>query len=237
MIKAVAAIGSAYGLLAALGLSLVRVTNSGEPPTPERWFGDFAFAFAYSAPFVLSLTMLRIENRPLQAAVWGATGILALLGAFSAFSGITLFFLPAALILLIISVVAFVQALRGASLMSIGLMIGTIAMLVTVGVVSFLTLLLWTSDPRCWILVRDSNGQTSWEIAPSNVASIRVTASSSGQSITGTGRGSDPGIVKSTCTSDTISPHEASVSIGLWMLTALGIVFSQRDHSRVWQTS
>lgn len=237
MIKAAAAIGSAYGLLAALGLSLVRVMNSGEPPTPERWFGDFAFAFAYSAPFVLSLAMLRTENRQLQVTVWGATGILALLGAVSAFSGITLFFLPAALILLVVSVVAFGRALNGASLTSLGLMVGTAVMLVTVGVVSFLTLLLWTSDPRCWVLVRDNEGQSSWQIAPSNVASIRVTANSSGQSISGTGRGGDQGIVKSTCTSDTISPLEASVSMGLWMLTALGIVFSQRDHSKEWQTS
>lgn len=238
MSRVLGAVGSIYGLVVALGLGAVRVTLSTEPFDAESALGHLAFTAVCAMPFILAVWVLVVKNAALRAAVWLAGGVLAVPASFSAFSGVTLFFLPVAPVLIIAGGLAAIEAARAGSAGAVLPILPAAAVLVAVGVAAFVVLITLTSDPRCWVLNRYPNGATVWERDPASEAQMIITRGPNGETgVFGSGVGiGGPAVngiqrISATCSSDVVSPIEAGSSMGLWMLAVLGLVFSQKRQS------
>jgi hypothetical protein len=219
------------GLVLALALAGVRAANSSEPLDAEGTLGDFAFGVVYVMPFALSLWALSWKNAAQQAAVWLAAGVLAFLASFSAFSGVSLVFLPTGPLLILGGL------WRSASVVGLGGLrhalpiLPIAAVLAAVGVGAFFVLLTLTSDSRCWVLNRYPDGRTVWEPDPNAYIAVE-NLPGGGQRSFGGGIGG-PAVngvqrLQSSCTSDVISPLESAASLGMWALAVAGLEWMRR---------
>lgn len=196
--------GVAMGLAGGLFLGALRLSNSEAPLSRVEWAGNLAFTLSYLAPYLLGLVAFRWPSA-WRAAAWGAAAVLSLLGAFTAFSGVSLVLLPAAILLAPAALMSLLQSpahkLPGALLLS-----GTVVALVTG---AFLSLFMGADDGRCWELVRQPDGASVWQEAPFS-ESARVTA-----------MGEETGVIRVQCTSDVITGSEAGTAFLLLAGVAL----------------
>jgi hypothetical protein len=210
-----AIVGSGIGILAALGLGALRLgliriqpDTSGVPTPPfnGELLGGLAFALAYLFPFGLSFYVLRRSSAE-QAAVWLGTAAMAILAAFTSFSLVTLILFPVPALL----AVAGVLAARAAGWRNLPAPLAIALLLSGVGVAAWRILFL-REDGMCWDLLRGANGAADYWQARAFSFSGTISANS------GPGQ-----IITSTCSSDIISPLEAGLSTGLWMLAVVGL--------------
>lgn len=200
-----AMIGGLWGLMSAFIMGGLRVAQSATPQLQAEWIGDVAFLAVYLAPFVLALLALRWKKPAHQAFAWSTGGILAVLATATAFSGVSLVFLPAGFLLAGAALPALRRVGRDQTL---PILLVTIT-LVALGIGAWQALIADDSG-RCWALTRSSDGTENWESVPFD-DSMRV-------SVAGTGR------VSTTCTTDIISPEEGVMSLSL--LAAGGILLA-----------
>lgn len=199
-----ALVGGLWGLACAVILLSVRIILSQEPLV-SKVLGSLIFGAVYMLPFALVLSALRWGNPTQRIASWMAAGVLAVLGSVTAFSGITLIFLPAAPLLLI----AAVRAISGNTIRHIALGVGLAALMILLNASAFRVLFL-QQDGVCWQKVRSADGREHWESIPySNSGTVTASAT-----------GSEPGVTGVLCDSDSFSPIELMLSVGLLALTA-----------------
>jgi hypothetical protein len=230
MIRVLALLGSFWGLVGALALSGIRFTNSSEPERDA--LSTVAFTAVYGMPFVLALAAVLWKSVVQRTAVWLAGGILALLESFTAFSGVSLIFLPAAPLLILAAIFSGARVIRDGGLSSAAPVLPVSLGLLGVGIAAFLALIAFTSDPGCWVLIRYPDDHEAWQVAPPDAASIVVIDGSNGTQGSGSVSVSPPGTlprVESTrCTGDVISPIESSVSLAVWVLAVVGLILFRR---------
>lgn len=222
------AVGGATGVVLAVALAGLRTVNTTGPLDAETALGDFAFGLAYVMPFALALWALGWNDPARQAAVWLAGAVLALLESFSAFSGVSLVFLPIAPLLIIGALLAVVRVLSRGDLRTLLPVIPVAGALVAVGVGSFLALVTLITDPRCWVLNRYPDGRMAWELDTSAYILVENLPGGGQRSSGGGGGIGGPAVngvqrVSSTCTSDIISVPESGASLGLWVLATVGL--------------
>lgn len=202
--------GAMIGLAGGLFLGGLRVANSETPQLRAEWAGNLVFTLVYLTPFILSLVVFRWHKPVWRAAVWGAAAVLALLGAFTAFSGVSLVFLPAALLLAPAALASLVQA--PSRLWPATILIAAVLVTLTAG--AFLILMTGAEDGRCWELVRGPEGETAWRAAP---------FSQSG-TVSAPAEGDELGVVRVLCSSDVVTTTEAGM--GLLLLVVAGVLVS-----------
>jgi len=213
-------IGGVLGLLAGLAFGALRLgliqIQQGVPVTPAPPFngellGGLAFAGANLFPFALSLFARRWRNPALGAAVWLATAVMALLGAFTTFSivGLVAFPLPALFLLL-----AALFAFRAAGWHQTIPILAVAAGLVVVGACAWLVLFSH-ADGRCWDQVRAADGTTFWQEAPYGTSGYLSANPAPGEP------------VSRLCNSDIITPVEGALSVGLWALALFSLRWLQ----------
>lgn len=200
--------GAIVGLAGGLFLGGLRVANSEAPQLRAEWAGNLVFTLVYLAPFVLSLVALRWRKPLWRAAVWGAAAILAVLGVYTAFSGVTLVLLPAALLLAPAALAALARTPAGR--WPATLLIATALVALISG--AWLLLITGAEQGRCWELVRGPQGETTWQAAP---------YSQSGTA-TAPAEGDEPGVVRVMCSSDVITTAEAG--LGMLPLVVAGLL-------------
>lgn len=227
------AVGGGSGLVLAVALAGLRAANSTGPLDPEAALGDFAFGVVYVMPFALSLWALGWKDAAQQAAVWLAAGVLALLESFSAFSGVSLVFLPTAPMLILGGLLAGSRALALGNLRPLLHVIPIAGAIIGVGVGSFVVLLTLEQDPRCWVLNRYPDGRTAWEPDPTAYIVVENVPEGGQRSFGGGGGVGGPAVdgverISSTCESDVISMRESAANVGMWALTVAGLELFRR---------
>ncbi|MDX1614244.1 MAG: hypothetical protein R3300_08030, partial [Candidatus Promineifilaceae bacterium] len=125
--------GAGSGLLVAAFIGAIRLLNTPTPQLQAEWPGLLVFVLVYALPFVLALLAAWKSRLLLRAAVWLGAALLGLLGAFTAFSGVTLLFLAPAFLL----AAAAVLALSKRSLARWPVALGWAAVLVFLGSAAF----------------------------------------------------------------------------------------------------
>ncbi|GIL15972.1 MAG: hypothetical protein BroJett039_11450 [Chloroflexota bacterium] len=219
-------VGSIVGIAIAIGLTAIRFLNSPFGSLSVEWFGNLAFLIVYSAPYILALIALTVRERALQAGIWLASALLAALTSVTAFSGVTLFFLIPAILLLIGGFITLGRVPWGnrvGILMSALLFIGLLA----VGILSFAFLFMLPAMPFCWQVRTLPNGTR--VIEPDPNTQVQVISSADGNVFSGTSYGSTQPLPDGSmisgggCASDLITPFEALLSIGIWGLTFFGL--------------
>jgi hypothetical protein len=192
------ATGAMLGLAAGIFLTILRIVNSEGPQLRAEWVGNLVFSLVYLAPFALSLLALR-WSAPWRAGVWGAAAVLGCLGALTAFSGVSLVLLPAALLLAPAALAAYGRISPSrwpATVLIAAMLIGLVAG-------GWLGLRSGKDAGRCWELVRGPAGETAWQEAPFSQSS----------SATATAAGEKANIVRVLCTTDVITATEAGVGL------------------------
>ena len=197
--------GALVGLAGALFLGGLRVANSEGPLLRAEWAGNLVFTLVYLTPFVLSLLALR-WSAVWQAAVWGAATVLAAVGIFTSFSGVSLVLVPAALLLGPAALVAFGRT--APSRWPVALLVAGVLVALVAGGWLGLNIV---DDGRCWELVRDAAGETEWQSAP---YSQRGT-------VTATTGGEEAGTVRTLCSSDVITGTESVFALLPLLMAAL----------------
>lgn len=193
-------LGGMWGIVAAIALGGLRFALSEPPLRSAELIGDIAFLAVYVAPFALALLALRWKNSAHRATAWIAGSTLALWGAFTAFSGISLVFLPAAVLLGIAALrtIVVATALRDVA----------VALILTTGLIALNAgawlVLFSREDPLCWELIRSADGRTEWQTAPFT--------------FTGTISATGVGPIGRVCTGDLISSAEGLLSLSLLAL-------------------
>lgn len=172
MISLLALLGSLWGLIGALVLAGIRFANSSEPERDA--LSTVVFALVHGIPFVLALAAVFWKSGVKRAAVWLAGGVLALLESFTAFSGISLIFLPAAPLLILAAIFSAARVMSDDGLSSALPALPVSIGLIGVGIAAFLTLIALTPDPRCWVLMQYADGHQAWQVASPDQASITV---------------------------------------------------------------
>lgn len=200
--------GAVVGLAGGLFLGGLRVANSEAPQLREEWAGNLAFTLVYLTPFILSLIVFRWQKPAWRAAVWGAAGVLALLGASTAFSGASLVLLPTAILLAPAALATLAQVPPRLWPASILIAVVLVALVTS----AFLVLMTGAEDGRCWELVRGPEGETAWQAAP---------FSQSG-TVTAPAEGDELGVLRILCSSDVMTAAEAG--IGLLLLVVAGLL-------------
>lgn len=199
--------GAVAGLAGGLFLGGLRLANSEAPQLRAEWAGNLAFTLVYLTPFILSLVVFRWQKPVWRAAVWGAAAVLVLLGAFTAFSGVSLVLLPAAMLLAPAALATLVQV--PARFWSATILIAAVLVALVTG--AFLVLTTGAEDGRCWELVRGPEGETAWRAVPFSQSST----------ITASVEGDEPGVVRVLCSSDVLTAAEAGMSLLLLVVTGL----------------
>lgn len=197
--------GAVVGLASGLFLGGLRLANSEVPQLRAEWLGNLVFTLVYLFPFGLSLMALRWPA-VWRAAVWGAAASLAVLGVFTAFSGVTLVLLPAAVLLAPAALAAFAQT--SPRRWPVGVLVAVVLAALISG--AWLALITGADDGRCWELVQGAAGGSAWQEVPYSQSGT-VTAPSTG---------GEPGVVQVLCTSDIITVAEAGA--GLVLLAVAG---------------
>lgn len=206
--------GSAMGLLAGFALGSIRIgwinVNPGTEPRPGPSVelpGNLGFLFACTMPFVLSLIALRFRNASWRVAIWLGVGFLALIVAFSPLSIATFLLLPLPALLLIAGGFTTLGATGYPHPIRILMVVGALIIMTGLAGVVLFSL----PDPSCWVLTRSAAGQEVWQRIPyTNTMTL----------------GPGTGISASNCTSDIISPIEASISLGVWVVTLIGLAIA-----------
>lgn len=218
--------GCIVGIAIAIGLTAIRIINSSFGNLNVEWLGSLAFLIVYSAPYILAVIALSFRERALQASVWLASAVLAGLTSVTAFSGVTLFFLIPAILLLSGGFIALGQVSwhnRVGILASAILFSG----LIIVGALAFATLFLLPSTPFCWQARTLPNGTQIVE--PDTNTQVQVTSTMNGNVFSGSGSASaqplpdGSTITSAGCASDLITPLEALLSIGIWGIAFFGL--------------
>ncbi len=216
--------GATAGIAGGLLLGGLRVANSEAPQLRAEWAGNVVFALVYVTPFALSLLALRAPRPLWRAAVWAAAAVLGARGAFTAFSGASLVMLPGAILLAPAALAAFFRA--GPRRWPAAVAIAAALVVLVVG--AFLVLITGPDDGRCWELVRQADGETTWQTAPYT----------QGGRVDATTQGEEPGVVRVLCSSDVITTAEAGISFLLLAAAALPVAwFSRRRSPRPSPTS
>ncbi len=199
--RSLALIGGGWGVVCALALGSLRFVLPAPPERQAQIVGSIALLAAYLLPFVLALLALRWRRVAHQAMAWSAAALAALLASFSAFSGVSLIFLPAALLLGLAALRAVWEA--GPRQMPVALLLGV--MLAAINTGAFLTLF-WHEDGRCWASIREADGSQRWQEFPYGQTMTLTTAGES-----------------SLCESNIITPLEGGLSLGILTLTGIGL--------------
>lgn len=198
--------GAAIGIAGSLLLGGLRVANSQPPQARVEWAGNLVFTLVYLTPFALSLLALR-ARWAWRGSVWAGAAVLAILGAYTAFSGVSLVLLPAAALLAPAAVAAWIHA-RPRRLPA-GALLATILVGLVAG--AWLVLISGPEDGRCWELVRGPGGETTWREVPySQSGTVTLPAESDGT-----------GVVSGWCTNDVITIGEAG--LGFFLLAAASL--------------
>ena len=205
--------GAVVGIAGGLFLGGVRVANSERPELRAEWVGNLVFTLVYLTPFLLSLFALRWPA-PWQAAVWGGTAILAGLGVYTTFSGVSLVLLPAGLLLLPAALAAFSQSAPAHWPVAL-LVAGLLVVLVAGG---WWSLIGGAGDGRCWELVRGPAGETAWERVPYNQGGAASTSTA----------GEEAGTLRVLCTSDVITVVEAGLGLLPLAVAVIGVIWLAR---------
>jgi len=200
--------GGIAGVVGGLFLGGLRVANSEAPVLRTEWAGNVVFTLVYVTPFALSLLVLRRPEPVWRAAVWGAAAVLGILGMYSAFSGVGVAVVPGGVLLAPAALVAFFEA--GPRRWPVALAKGAVLVVLIAG--AFLVLITGGDDGRCWELVRQADGQTTWQRAPyAQGGTVDVATSDE-----------EPGVVRVLCSSDVITIAEAGA--GFFSLAVAGLL-------------
>ena len=207
-----ATVGAALGLIAAAGLGLIRFFNADGPEVVGQLVSHFAFPLAYMSPYLLTLIAARVQNAGVRGGLLLAVGVLSLAASFSSFSLVTVLLLPATFVIWFAAVRSLTAADRklatGAPAALAGLLIAAI-----IGFGFFALFGVQDAQPRCWVLVHDTDGGSRWESTPN----VGGPMSLSPGPMTGSSQGH--------CTSDVVTNTEAAMSTGALvfaLLVALG---------------
>ena len=210
-------VGALLGLLLALGLSVLRVAlTEASPQRVEEGLGSVAFGLIYLSPYLIALYAVHRLQPSSRAPLLLAATILSLAASVLAFSGVSLVFLPATILLGIATVRAYRSPNQGAR-RSMALSLAAFAAAVVVG--SAFTILFIHQDPRCWEFTQYADGETVWR---------SVAVPESGIGAAGLlGPPPEEAISQAThCTSDIVTPVEALEGMGVLatgLLVLLGI--------------
>src|SRR5689334_6457753 len=149
--RLLALIGGLWGVIGAVILATIRVVlgASNGAPLPGSLPADIVFGLVYLLPFGLALAALRGATPTQRAIAWLSAGALAIVLSFTAFSGVSLIFLPAAPVLLL----AGMRALPGGDARRIALVAGVAIVLAALEIGAFRALFL-QEDGACWQQVR-----------------------------------------------------------------------------------
>lgn len=200
-----ALIGAVLGLLASVGLILLALTQGGGPEPASETLERVAVGVALVGPFVLSLGVVRFPVH-VRAGVWIGAGIASLAIGVLSFA-LTMFVHAAAGILLLVGGgLAMSRARPGAA-------VALMAAVLVVGAGSLFARSI-TNDPQCWRLVRTGSG-TEWrEAEPQGRSGMTIALA--------------PNEIEGRCTSEAMTPPEASAVFGAWAALAGVVVIMGR---------
>ena len=211
-----AKVGGVLGIVPAVALSLLGFALSEEPETFPQLAGHVASTLVYLAPYALVLIAGAAPNPGVRGGLLLPLGLLSLAASFSAFSLVTLAFLPATVVIWFAAVRSLTAArpLPAAALpaLAAGLLIAA-----TVGFSFYSLLLAQEGEPRCWTQTRGPDGQSRWESRPDSQSTGVLTNTLGGGS-------------RSYCTSDIVTNAEAATSIGVLAAAFLVMLSVARFH-------
>ena len=199
-----ALVGSILGAVPAVALGFLRFALSEEPESFPQLAGHIAFTLVYLVPYVLVLTAGAAPNPGVRGGLLLALGLLSLTASFSAFSLVTLAFLPATFVIWFAAVRSLTVARRPLAT-TLPATVAGLLIAATVGFGFYTLLLAQDPEPRCWAQTRGPDGWSRWESQPSPKNPDVLSAT-----VTGGGFGG-----RSFCTSDIITNTEAATSIGV----------------------
>ena len=214
-----ARVGGILGIVPAVALSLLGLALSEEPDTFPKLVGHVASTLVYLAPYALVLIAGAAPNPGLRGGLLLPLGLISLAASFTAFSLVTLAFLPATFVIWFAAVRSLSSArpLPAAALPALTGLAAGLLIAATAGFSFYSLLLAQDAEPRCWSQTRGPDGQSRWESRPD---------SQSGGVLTNTpGRGS-----RSFCTSDVITNSEAAISIAVLVAAFLVLLSVARFH-------
>jgi len=196
--------GGILGIVPAVALGVLRFALSEEPETFPQLAGHIAFTLVYLAPYALVLIAGAAPNPGVRGGLLLALGLLSLAASFSAFSLVTLAFLPATFVIWFAAVRSLTAArpLPSAALPALTGLAAGLLIAATVGFSFYSLLLAREAEPRCWAQTRGPDGQSHWESRPGSRSSGVLT-------------NTRIGVSGSFCTSDIITNAEAATSIGV----------------------
>ena len=204
-------VGAFLGLAPATVLSMVRAANVNNPFSAEALLADAVFTLIYLSPYLVAIYSSRITRAAAQATPLLAATTASLVATFSATSSISLVLLPATIVLLIASILAFRDTEGGLAwkaVFSLGA-IGAAAFIMT----SFLVLFL-RDDPGCWQLTKYNNGRTEWQSIAVPLAGAGISVGPAPENATSH---------EARCSSDVITWPEALGSLGLLVVGLSGL--------------
>ena len=209
--RRLAMVGAFLGLAPAAVLGVVRAANASDPLSAEALLADAVFTLIYLTPYLVAIYAWRTKRATARAVLLLAATIASLVETFSAISGISLVLLPATIVLLIATILAF-RGTGGGVAWKAAFALGAIGAAAFI-VASFMVLFL-RDDARCWQLTRYDDGRTEWQ-------SIAVPLPGAGISV-------DPApenatIREARCSSDVITWPEALGSLGLLAVGLIGL--------------
>ena len=197
-----AVVGSILGIVPAVALGFLRFVLSEEPESFPQLAGHIAFTLVYVAPYALVLIAGAAQNPGVRGGLLLALGLLSLVASFSAFSLVTLAFLPATFVIWFAAVRSLTVARRLPST-ALPAAVAGLMIAATVGFGFYTLLVAQDPEPRCWTQTRGPDGQSSWESLPDPKTPRVLNATVSG------------GGTRSFCTSDITTNTEAATSIGV----------------------
>ena len=201
-----AVVGSILGIVPAIALGFLRFALSEEPEAIPQLAGHIAFTLIYLTPYALVLIASGAPNPGTRGGLLLALGLLSLIASFSAFSLVTLAFLPATFVIWFAAVRSLTASRRLPATFLTGTLPAAVAGLliaVTVGFSFYTLLLAQDSEPRCWTQTRGPDLQSRWESLPDPKTPGVLSATVSG------------GGTRSFCTSDITTNTEAAGSIAV----------------------
>ena len=197
-----AVLGSILGIVPAIALGFLRFALSEEPEAIPQLAGHIAFTLIYLTPYALVLIASGAPNPGTRGGLLLALGLLSLIASFSAFSLVTLAFLPATFVIWFAAVRS-LTASRRLPATALPAAVAGLLIAVTVGFSFYTLLLAQDSEPRCWTQTRGPDLQSRWESLPDPKTPGVLSATVSG------------GGTRSFCTSDITTNTEAAGSIAV----------------------
>ena len=211
-----ATVGGILGIVPAVALGLLGFALSEEPEAFPQLPGHIASTLVYLVPYVLVLIAGAAPNPGVRGGLLLALGLLSLAASFSAFSLVTLAFLPATVVIWFAAVRSLADA-RPLLVTALTGVVGGLLIAAMVGFSFYSLLLAQEGEPRCWTHTRGPDGHSRWESKPEPQSPGVLSVSSSG----GT---------RSFCTSDIITNGEAATSITVLAAAFLVMLSVARFH-------